>query len=197
MHYEALERFARERVAVRSVDYRWSTQDHISVDQVPYIGTLRRGSDRLYVATGFNKWGMTSGTIAGVVITDQILGRQNAWSELFDANRLKPFVSAKELVKENANVARRFVQDRVKRRRAVPVEDLGSGEGEVTSVGRKQVGVSRDAEGGTARCVGAMYAPGLHRQLERRRGVVGLPLPRLALRPGRLGPRGTRGRLAR
>jgi glycine/D-amino acid oxidase-like deaminating enzyme len=51
-HYQALEDFARERFAVRSVDYRWSTQDQMSVDQMPYIGRLRRGSERLHVATG-------------------------------------------------------------------------------------------------------------------------------------------------
>jgi glycine/D-amino acid oxidase-like deaminating enzyme/nitrite reductase/ring-hydroxylating ferredoxin subunit len=155
-HYDALERFARERFAVRSVDYRWSTQDHMSVDQMPYIGKLRRGSDHLYVATGFTKWGMTSGTIAGLVITDQILGHENPWSELFDANRLKPLVSAREFVKENANVARRFVEGRVKRNRKLSVEDIGPGEGEVISMGRQQIAVSRDAEGAlhavSARC---------------------------------------------
>jgi glycine/D-amino acid oxidase-like deaminating enzyme/nitrite reductase/ring-hydroxylating ferredoxin subunit len=146
-HYAAIERFVRERFAVRSVDYRWSTQDHMSVDQVPYIGKLRRGSGRLYVATGFNKWGMTTGTVAGAVIRDQILGRHNEWSKLFDATRLKPLASAKGFVKENANVARRFVQDRVTRRPPSSAHELGPGEGEVISIGRKQVAVSRDSDG--------------------------------------------------
>ena len=146
-HYAALEQYARDRFAVRSIEYRWSTQDHMSVDQVPYIGKLRRGSDRLYVATGFNKWGMTSATVAGVVISDQILGRENPWSELFDPNRVKPVASAKQFVKENVNVARRFVADRLTQRPSVSPDDLAPGEGQVCSVGGRQVAVSRDSAG--------------------------------------------------
>src|SRR5918998_704309 len=108
-HYTALEEFARDRFAVRSIEYRWSTQDQMSVDHVPYIGKLRRRLDRLYVATGFNKWGMTNGTVAGILISDQILGRENPWTDLFDPNRVKPLASAKSFVKENVNVAKQLV----------------------------------------------------------------------------------------
>jgi Rieske Fe-S protein len=118
----------------------------MSVDQVPYIGRLRRGSEGLYVATGFNKWGMTSGTISGVVISDLILGRDNPWVELFDPNRIKPLASAKEFVKQNANVARRFITDRVEKR-STEHADLAPGEGHIRSVGGKQIAVSRDATG--------------------------------------------------
>jgi glycine/D-amino acid oxidase-like deaminating enzyme/nitrite reductase/ring-hydroxylating ferredoxin subunit len=145
--YAALEQFARERFAVRSIEYRWSTQDHMTVDQVPYIGKLRRGSDRLYVATGFNKWGMTSGTIAGVVICDQILGRENPWSELFDPNRVKPVASASQFVKENVNVARRFVADRITQRSSASPEELAPGEGVVRSAGARQIAIARDSRG--------------------------------------------------
>ncbi len=145
-HYAALEQFARERFAVRSVEYRWSTQDHMSVDQVPYIGKLRRGSERLFVGTGFNKWGMTNGTIAGIVISDQILGRENPWSELFDPNRVKPLASAKQFLKENVNVARRFFADRITQRAAVSLDSLEPGQGRVTSAGAKQIAVSRDSD---------------------------------------------------
>jgi glycine/D-amino acid oxidase-like deaminating enzyme/nitrite reductase/ring-hydroxylating ferredoxin subunit len=146
-HYAALEQFACERFAVRSVEYRWSTQDHMSADQVPYIGRLRRGSQRLYVATGFNKWGMTSGTIAGTVIRDQVLGRENPWLELFDPNRVTPLASAASFVKENVDVARRFFVDRITQRSAVSLDELEPGEGQVTSAGAKQIAVSRDSQG--------------------------------------------------
>ena len=145
--YATLEQFARERFAVRSVDYRWSTQDHMTVDQVPYIGKLRRGSELLYTATGFNKWGMTGGTTAAIVICDGILGRENPWSELFDPNRVKPVASAKQFVKENLNVARRFVADRITQRSPVALEALEPGEGQVTTAGAKQIAVARDSDG--------------------------------------------------
>ena len=149
-HYDALERFARARFKVRSIEYRWSTQDQMSVDGLPYIGKLRRGSDRLYVATGFNKWGMTNGTVAGVLITDQILGRDNPWVDLFDPHRMKPLASAKSFVKENLNVAKRFVADRIAPEQleiAAP-EDLAPGEGRVVlGEGGGQVALSRDDDG--------------------------------------------------
>jgi glycine/D-amino acid oxidase-like deaminating enzyme/nitrite reductase/ring-hydroxylating ferredoxin subunit len=155
-HYRALEDFSRERFDVRSIDYRWSTQDQMSLDQVPYIGKLRRTSDRLYVATGFNKWGMTGGTVAGVVITDEILERDNPWSELFDPNRVKPLASAKHFVKENVNVAKRFVGDRISQRASLPRDELGAGEGQIAAVGGKRLAVSRDPHGDlhavSARC---------------------------------------------
>ena len=128
----------------------------MTVDQVPYIGRLRRGSQRLYVATGFNKWGMTSGTIAGVVISDEILGRENPWNELFDPNRIKPLASATQFIKENVNVARRFVADRITQRSSVSLDELRPGEGQVTSSGAKQIAVVRDGQGAlhavSARC---------------------------------------------
>ncbi|HWC26658.1 MAG TPA: FAD-dependent oxidoreductase [Solirubrobacteraceae bacterium] len=147
VHYGALEQFARDRFDVRSVEYRWSTQDYIPVDHVPYIGRLRRGSGRLFVATGFQKWGMTTGTLAGILIHDQILGRDNAWSELFDPNRVTPVASAKQFVKENLHVARRFVQDRLDRRTSFSPQDLEPGDGAVVAAGAKQIAVSRDAQG--------------------------------------------------
>ncbi len=146
-HYAALEQFAAERFSVRSVDYRWSTQDYMPVDQVPYIGKLRRRSERLFVATGFKKWGMTNGTVAGQVISDQILGRENPWTELFDPNRVKPAASAGEFVKENVSVARHFFGDRITRRASVSVDELKPGDGQVIGDGRKQVAVSRDSHG--------------------------------------------------
>lgn len=60
--YAALEAWARDAFGVEQVDYRWSAQDYVPVDGVPYIGQLCQGSERLWVATGFKKWGMTSVT---------------------------------------------------------------------------------------------------------------------------------------
>ena len=71
------------RFSVRSdsewtrAEYRWSTHDYVPLDKLPYIGRLRRGDDRLYVATGFAKWGMTKGTLAAAIIRDAVLGRTN------------------------------------------------------------------------------------------------------------------------
>jgi Rieske Fe-S protein len=132
---------------VHAVKNHWSTQDYMSVDQIPYIGKLRRTSDRLYVATGFGKWGMTNGTVAGVVISDQILRRDNPWTDLFDPNRAEPLASAKDFVTENFNVAKRFVRDRITRRMSVSMEDVRPGEAAVGFVNGQHVAISRDDDG--------------------------------------------------
>ncbi|MDX6604550.1 MAG: hypothetical protein QOF23_1059, partial [Solirubrobacterales bacterium] len=145
--YRALDAFARERFDVRSIDYRWSTQDTISVDHVPYIGRLTAWSRRIYMATGFAKWGMTGGVVAGMIISDEILGRDNPWSSVFAANRFKPLAAAKDLVKENLNVGMRFVGDRLTKPGAGSVEDLARGEGMIATSGGERVAAYRDDDG--------------------------------------------------
>src|SRR5436305_5564715 len=106
-----LEQWARERFDVRSIEYHWSTQDNMPVDGVPFIGRLAPFQKRLWVATGFMKWGLTNGTAAGMILCDLIAGRDNPWASLFDSTRFKPLASARELVKGNVNVGAHFVGD--------------------------------------------------------------------------------------
>ena len=143
--YGNLERFARERLGAGSVDYRFSAQDFYPADQVPYIGRMRRGSDRLYVATGFKAWGMSHAVVAAMILEDQLQGRENPWSELYDPNRLKPMASASSFIKENVNVARRLVADRLTKRE--DLADVGPGKGAVVSDGRRQLAAYRDEQG--------------------------------------------------
>lgn len=145
--YAALEAWARDRFSVTSVEHRWSAQDFVPADSVPYVGRLTRGSERIYVATGFNKWGMTNGTAAAMMISDAILARDNPWASLFDANRLEVAASAREFVKENLDVAKRFVGDRVSSLGGPSVDDLAPGEGAVVRVGGEAVAAYRDEHG--------------------------------------------------
>src|SRR3954464_3109418 len=123
-----LEDWARERFDVRSIEYRWSTQDNMPVDGVPFIGRLAPFQSRLWVATGFMKWGLTNGTAAGMILSDLIGGRENPWAPLVDATRFKPLASAKELVRENANVGMHFVGDHLGRPDVPSVGSLAPGE---------------------------------------------------------------------
>jgi glycine/D-amino acid oxidase-like deaminating enzyme/nitrite reductase/ring-hydroxylating ferredoxin subunit len=146
--YERVESWAREHWQVREVAYRWSTQDTMPVDGVPYVGKLNPGARSLWVGTGFLKWGLTNGTAAAEILAARIGGRDAPpYADLFDSTRAKPLASAKELVKENANVARRFVQDHVARPDLRSVDDLAPGEGGTVRVGTKKVGAYRDDDG--------------------------------------------------
>jgi glycine/D-amino acid oxidase-like deaminating enzyme/nitrite reductase/ring-hydroxylating ferredoxin subunit len=142
-----LERWARERFDVRSIEYRWSTQDNMPVDGVPFIGRLAPFQKRIWVATGFMKWGLTGGTAAGMILTDLISGRDNPWAGLFDSTRFKPLASAKELVKENANVGVRFVGDRVARPDVRSAADLAPGQAGLVRRGAGKVAAYREPSG--------------------------------------------------
>ena len=64
----------------------------MSLDDIPYIGNYSKSTPNLYVASGFNKWGMTGAMTAAMVITDMIIGKNNPFSEVFNPSRsiLKP-----------------------------------------------------------------------------------------------------------
>ncbi len=145
--YRRLEDFAREHWDVQSVDYRWSAQDNSTADGLPYVGQLTPRSQRLLMATGFAKWGMTGGTAAAHLLADLVLDRENPSAALFDPNRLNLRASVTELVKENAQVGLRFVGDRVTRRSSRPLEDLQRGEGAIVRSGGEIVAGYRDDDG--------------------------------------------------
>jgi glycine/D-amino acid oxidase-like deaminating enzyme/nitrite reductase/ring-hydroxylating ferredoxin subunit len=145
--YRALERFAREHWDVESVDYQWASQDNEPVDHVPYIGKLAPLARRLYTATGFRKWGLAQGVAAALILEDLILGRPNPWADLYDPGRMKPLAAAKDLVRENANVATRFVGDRLTKRGGRDAAELARGEGDVARLDGEKVAAFRDDDG--------------------------------------------------
>ena len=154
--YAAVEAWAREHWSVREIAYRWSTQDAMPVDGVPYVGKLNPGAKSLWVGTGFLKWGLTNGTAAAQILADRILGDEPPqWAALFDSTRLKPIASASEFVKENVNVARRMVGDHVARPDFRSTDDIPRGEGGTVRVGTRKVGVYRD-EGGELHAVSTL-----------------------------------------
>ena len=79
--------FAMEHYLGAKEVCRWATQDCMSLDGVPYIGQYSKNTPNLYVATGFNKWGMTSAMVSAMVLRDFILGRHNPWAEVFSPSR--------------------------------------------------------------------------------------------------------------
>lgn len=145
--YQALESWARSHYQVRSVDYRWSAQDYMPVDDVPYIGPITGNDKNIYVTTGFKKWGMTTGMVAGLMLTDMIMGRQSPWQDVFDSTRMDVRRSAKQFLLENANVAKRFVGDRLRTLRVPDIADLAPGEGGIVDDDGDKVAAFRDKAG--------------------------------------------------
>ena len=86
-NWHELEAFARERYPEARVVRRWATQDCMTLDDVPYIGQYAKATPNLYVATGFNKWGMTSAMISATVLCDLICEKANAYATVFSPSR--------------------------------------------------------------------------------------------------------------
>lgn len=154
--YEDLIAYAGKKYGINSVEMRWSGQILEPVDGLPYIG-LNSASKNTYIATGFSGQGMTFGTIAGAVLSDLVLGRENRYSKLFDATRIKPLASAVDYVTENVDFPKYLLSDRLS---SWDVDgkmfgDVKPGEGMVLEVDGRKLATHR-AKNGTLHCFSAV-----------------------------------------
>ncbi|WP_285246147.1 FAD-dependent oxidoreductase [Pseudarthrobacter sp. efr-133-R2A-89] len=85
--YASLTGYAQSRFGAGPVAYRWSTQDAVPRDGLPYVGPLAPDSRHAFVITGLRKWGLTNGTAAALMLTDLLNGTPNEWAPLFGSNR--------------------------------------------------------------------------------------------------------------
>lgn len=142
-HYRNIIEFFEKYYRVKDVKYYWSTQDPNTPDKVPYIGKI---ADNLYMASGFAGWGMTGGTVAGMLISDLILGKKNEWEELYNPNRKTLKESAGEFTGQTANVTGQFMK-RFSKEEDIDVDVLKNGEGRVGKVNGETIGVYKDENG--------------------------------------------------
>lgn len=144
-HYEKLELFAGNFLGIKSIPYRWSAQDLITLDKVPYMGKVSK-DEEIYIATGFGKWGMTSGTLAAQIISDQIERKDNPYTQLYDPSRIDLSAGIKSFIVQNANVAKELVAGKVEIVHK-KTQNLEPDEGAVVQHDGKRVGAYRDPEG--------------------------------------------------
>lgn len=85
--YNILYDFCRKNYPDSDIKYKFATQDCMSLDGMPYIGQYSDRTTNLYVATGFNKWGMTSSMVAADILSDMVTDRMNAYEDLFAPDR--------------------------------------------------------------------------------------------------------------
>lgn len=67
--------------------FHWAAQDCMSLDSIPYIGHYSKRMNDLYVATGFNKWGITSSMVSAMLLSDMVVGKKPDWAEVFSPSR--------------------------------------------------------------------------------------------------------------
>ena len=144
--YQKLESYARDRFNIDTFAYRWSNQDMVSFDKLPYIGNLTSSNKHIYVATGFSLWGMSKGTMSGMILSDLILEKDNPYTELYDSLRATPFVTV-ESVKQEADVVSRWIGDRFKGLLSNSFSEVATGEGKLLTIDNEKVAAYRDEQG--------------------------------------------------
>lgn len=102
-NWSELRQFANRNYPDSKEKFCWATQDCMSLDGIPYIGQYSKNTPNLYVASGFNKWGMTGAMVSAMILSDMVMGRRNNFAEVFNPSRsiLKPqlFINAVEATK--------------------------------------------------------------------------------------------------
>jgi glycine/D-amino acid oxidase-like deaminating enzyme/nitrite reductase/ring-hydroxylating ferredoxin subunit len=144
--FARLEQWTRERFPqMGEVEYRWSGQVMEPVDGLAYIGRNPLDDDNVYIATGDSGQGMTHGTIAGMLLTDLIQGRENEWEDLYSPSRLR-VKSLPEYASENINVAGQYA-DYVTAGDIKSESELKPSEGAIMREGISKIAVYRDEAG--------------------------------------------------
>lgn len=144
-NYEKLTNKAQEFYPNHKQVCSWSTQDCMTHDGVPYIGNYSSSVDNLYVATGFNKWGMTSSMAAAMILSDMILEKDNDCSEVFSPQRVSIMASAKELAKDGAKTVTALIKQNL----TIPsskLTDLKAGHGGIVEHEGQKLGVYKKSE---------------------------------------------------
>jgi nitrite reductase/ring-hydroxylating ferredoxin subunit len=144
--WRCLEEWTRERFPmVEGIEFRWSGQVMEPVDGMAFIGRNPLDAENVYVVTGDSGNGMTHGTLAGILLTDLICGRENEWETLYDPSR-KTLSAGGEFLKENLNVAAQYTE-LVTGGEVESVEEVAPGTGAVLRRGLKKIAVYRDERG--------------------------------------------------
>ncbi|MDE6832646.1 MAG: FAD-dependent oxidoreductase [Ruminococcus sp.] len=102
-NWNELRDFAKLHYPDAHEKFYWSAQDGMSLDGIPYIGKYSQNTPNLYVAGGFNKWGMTGAMVSAMILSDMVMGRRSEYADIFSPSRsiIKPqlFINSGKAVK--------------------------------------------------------------------------------------------------
>jgi len=144
-HYDNLVKFAEKNFSIDKFLYRWSTQDYITIDGIPYVGNLTSTSENIYVATGYGEWGMTNGTAAASILRDIIIKKENPYAGLYNPSRHIFPNGFKNFVKENLDVTGQLIKGKLET--GEHNFNLKNNEGKIVHIDGERYGAYRDKDG--------------------------------------------------
>jgi glycine/D-amino acid oxidase-like deaminating enzyme/nitrite reductase/ring-hydroxylating ferredoxin subunit len=146
LRHARLESWARARFPmIADIEYTWAGQCMETVDGLAFIGRNPHDEDNVFVVTGDSGMGLTHGTIAGMLLTDLILGKQNPWETLYNPSR-KPIRAAGNFAKETLNMAAQYI-DWLTPSEVKSVHEIEPDCGAVIRRGLRKIAVYRDERG--------------------------------------------------
>ena len=130
--FRDLESWVRANVQVGDAAWYWVNEDYDFPDRIPFVGAPSNDKPGFYIATGFNGWGISNGTAAGMLIADKVRGRSNPWVNLYNPQRksLEDFVEGAD--------TQSLVSD---------IADIAPGGGGVVTSGEHNIAVWKDEDG--------------------------------------------------
>lgn len=144
--YRRLEAWARERFpAMGEVAFRWNGQVVETLDGLAYLGRNPAGDDNVFIITGDSGMGMTHGTIGGMLVSDLVLEKENAWASLYDPAR-KTLRAFSHFARENLNVAAQYT-DYLTGGDVESADEIPRGSGAVVREKLRKFACYRDEEG--------------------------------------------------
>lgn len=144
--YEFLEKAAAQYFPDGKVEARWSAQDCMPHDGIPFIGRYSVFTPHLYVATGFQKWGMTSAMIAAMILRDELCGVKNPYAKLFRPQRFNLRASFGNLLVD-VGMSIKGLTKGFLHRPGQTVDSLLPGHGGIVAIDGKKYACYRDEAG--------------------------------------------------
>lgn len=126
--------------------YRWSAQDCITHDGVPYIGQYSKDTPNWYVATGFMKWGMSTSMVAAMLLRDAITGKENSNAGIFSPQRAMPLSAVPPLFSDGGQAVKGLLREKLSPARAA-IDALPNGHGGIVETDGEKAGVYKDDDG--------------------------------------------------
>ncbi|HWT73578.1 MAG TPA: FAD-dependent oxidoreductase [Mobilitalea sp.] len=142
--YMKIEEAAKRWYPNANIKYTWSNQDCMTPDSIPYIGRYSAKTPNIYVATGFNKWGMTSSMVSAMIISDMIMGKDSEYHKVFCPQRLI-FSGSRVFIKDAAIITKSLLSEHLKVSRD-RLRDIEQGKAGTIMKDGQKIGVYRDNE---------------------------------------------------
>jgi glycine/D-amino acid oxidase-like deaminating enzyme/nitrite reductase/ring-hydroxylating ferredoxin subunit len=143
-YVQELENYLKARFDIGALTHVWAGQQYRSADSLPYIG---KHGDSMYFLTGFASDGLVYGTLAAMIVSDMILGKENKWQPIYRLNRITPVRSFKEFFKENIDNVVQYLKGADQDIEVDSMQEIPLGEGRIIEIDGDKLAVYKDEDG--------------------------------------------------